>query len=196
MRRSSFVELALNGMADATAFKVCPELKAVGGHVPEIVGFIFRGGGVQAFGAVLLCDLREGIGDDELLGCYLGVVKGFFEGSEFGRGLPDLLAELGVVSVVGLLDFDEGELFCRVVGGADLCGALEGHVLKHVGEAGLTLGVVCGAGVHEGVVAEYRGFGALADDEGEAVGEDFYGGALFKAGHILRADRDGKLRDG
>ena len=35
---------------------------------------------------------------------------------------------------------------------------------------------------------EDRGFGALADDEGEAVGKDFDGGALFEACEILRSD--------
>ena len=60
-------------------------------------------------------------------------------------------------------------------------------MLEHVGEAGLAAGIVGGAGVDEGVIAEDGGFGALANDEGEAVGEDLDGGSFFEAGHVLAA---------
>ena len=58
-------------------------------------------------------------------------------------------------------------------------------MLEHVGDAAGAVGIVGGACVDEGVEAEDGGFGALADDEGEAVGEDFDGGALFKACEVL-----------
>jgi hypothetical protein len=67
-----------------------------------------------------------------------------------------------------------------------LVGAFEGDVLEHVGEARFALGVVGGAGVDEGVEAEDGGFVALGEDEGEAVGEDFDGGAFFEEG-LVRA---------
>ncbi len=79
-----------------------------------------------------------------------------------------------------------GDFFGGVVGGADLGGAFEGHVLEHVGEAAGTLGVVGRACVDQRVEAEDGGFGALADDEGEAVGKNFYGGPFFEAREILR----------
>ena len=53
------VELALDGLGDALAFEVGPELEAVGGHGPEVLGGVFCGGGVDADGAVLLGDLRR-----------------------------------------------------------------------------------------------------------------------------------------
>ena len=56
--------------------------------------------------------------------------------------LADALAVLGVVGGVGDFDFGEGDLFGGVVGGADLGGALEGHVLEHVGEAAGALRIV------------------------------------------------------
>ena len=115
------VELALDGLADASALHVGPELEAVGGHAPEVLGGVFAGGGVEAFGAVLLGDLGERlIGDDVLLGGVLGVVEGLFEGGEPGLILAEAFAVLGVVGGVGGFDLGEGELFGGIVGGADL----------------------------------------------------------------------------
>jgi hypothetical protein len=54
-----------------------------------------------------------------------------------------------------------------------------------VREAGLAAGVVGGACVDEGVVAEDGSFGAFAEEEGESVGEDFggdVGGEIFLDG--------------
>ena len=62
------VELAQDGMADAAALHVGPELEAIGRHAPEILGEVFGGLGVEAFGAVLFGELREGVGNDVLLG--------------------------------------------------------------------------------------------------------------------------------
>ncbi len=91
---------------------------------------------------MLFGDLGELVGYDELLGFGLGVLKGLLQLGEFGGVLADEFAQLGVVGCVGDLDLGEGDLFGGVVGGADLGGALEGHVLEHVGEAAGALGVV------------------------------------------------------
>ncbi len=61
---------------------------------------------------------------------------------EFGGVLAYALAVFGVVGGVGGFDFGESDFFGGVVGGADLGGALEGHVLEHVGEAAGSLRVV------------------------------------------------------
>ncbi len=136
------VELALDGLADALAFEIGPELEAVGGHGPEVLGGVFGGGGVHADGAVLLGDEGELIGDDEFLCVGLGVLEGFFEAGEAGGVLAYAFAEFSVIGCVGDFDFRESDLFGGVVGGADLLGSLEGHVLEHVGEAAVALGVV------------------------------------------------------
>ena len=172
-------------MGDALALEVGPELEAVGGHGPEVLGGVFAGRGVDADGAVLLGDLGELVGDDVLLGFGLGVFEGLVERGELLGALADALAELGVVGGVGELYLGEGDFFGGVVGGADLGGAFEGHVLEHVGKAAGALGIVGGAGVDLGIEAEDGGFGPLADEQGEAVGEDLDGGALFKAGEVL-----------
>jgi len=54
-----------------------------------------------------------------------------------------------------------------------------------VSEATIALGVVGGSGVDEGVEAEDGGFGALADDEGESVGQDLDVGSFLEAGKVL-----------
>jgi hypothetical protein len=136
------IELAGYGMADAAALHIGPELQAVGGHAPEVLRRVFAGRGVEADGAVLLGEVGELVGDDVLLGFRLRIVEGFLELGEFGGVLADALAVLGVIGGVGDFDFGEGDLFGGIVGGADLVGALEGDVLKHVCEAALALGIV------------------------------------------------------
>ena len=71
------VELALDGMGDALAFQVGPELEAVGGHAPEVLRGVFGGVGVDAYGSVFFGDLRELVGDDVLLRFGLRVLEGF-----------------------------------------------------------------------------------------------------------------------
>ena len=109
--------------------------------------------------------------------------------------MSDALAVLGVVGRVGDFDLGEGDLFGGIVRCADLGGALEGHVLEHVGEAAGALRIVGRAGVDERVEAEDGGLGALADDEGQAVRQDFDGGAFFEAREILRLCRANKGND-
>ena len=179
------VELALDGLADALAFEIGPELETVGGHAPEVLGGVFGGRGVDADGAVLLGDVGELIGDDELLRFGLGVLEGFLEAGELCGVLADALAEFGVVGGVGDFDLREGDLFGGIVGGADLLGALEGHVLEHVGEAAVALGIVGRAGVDQRVEAEDGSLGTLADDQREAVRQDLYRCSLLKTREIL-----------
>src|SRR6185437_12226559 len=91
--------------------------------------------GVQAYAALAFNDLAKLVGDDVLV----GVVNGLLP---FGIKLLDLLLVAAnllkifpLVSGVGLLYFFERFLLGGIVGGADLVGAFEGHVLEHVGQA-------------------------------------------------------------
>jgi hypothetical protein len=134
-------------------------------------------------------DFSELVGDDEFLRGGDGFVELGFEMGEFGGVLAYALAKFVVVGGVCLLDFVERDFFFGVVGGADVFGALEGKVLEHVGETGLAHRVVYVAYVYDGVVGEDGCFGALADDEGESVGEDFGGDVLFEGGEVLGEER-------
>jgi hypothetical protein len=148
-----------------------------------------RSGGVQVDRTVLLGKLGELVGDDELLRRGLRVLEDFLELRELGGVLADELAVLGVVRGIGVFDLGQRDLLGWVVGGADLVGALEGHVLEHVGQAAGALRIVGRACVDQRVIAEDRRLRPLADDEREAVGQDFDGSLLLEAGEVLRHAR-------
>ena len=78
---------------------------------------------------------------------------------------------LGQQRLVGGLLGLEQRLLLRPVLGAHHAGALEGHVLHHVGDAGLAHLLVRAAGVHHGLEREHRRVVALDDDELETVRE-------------------------
>ena len=80
--------------------------------------------------------LPNSFGFDEFVGCRDGVFPGFFELLQLCGVLPDSLVAFGDVGGIGDLDFCESGFLGGVVGGADLVGAFERHVLEHVGEAG------------------------------------------------------------
>ena len=103
------------------------------------------------------------VGHDVFVGLGDGVFPGFFQLLQLGFVAADGLVALGDVGGVGGLDFLQRGLFGGVVGGADLVGALERHVLEHVGEAGLAHGVLRGTGVDQSEEGEDRSFGTLAD---------------------------------
>ena len=58
------VELARHGVGEAAALELGPELEAVLGHGPEVLGVVEPGLGVQAVRAVALGDIGELVGDD------------------------------------------------------------------------------------------------------------------------------------
>ena len=76
--------------------------------------------------------------------------------------------------------FVERLLLLRPVFDADRGSAFEGHVLEHVGEAGLSARIVERSRVHVGIEGDHRRFVALDDDEVHAVGEGEFGDFLFK----------------
>ena len=61
-----------------------------------------------------------------------------------------------------------------------MVGALEGHVLEHVREAGAAGGIVHRADVHIGVEGHHRRLMPFNDQEGEAVGQRELGDFFFE----------------
>ena len=173
-------------MADAAALHIGPELQAIRRHAPEILRRILLGRSVHPDRAVLLSDDRKLVGNNVLLRRGLRVLKHLLELGELGGVLPNPFAVLRVVGRVGHLQLGQRNLLRRVVGGADLVGALEGDVLKHVRQPACTLRVVRRAGIHQRVEAEHRRLRPLADDQGQPVGEHLHRGPLLKAGEVLR----------
>ncbi len=94
------------------------------------------------------------------------------------------VALLGI-GCVGFLHFFQRNFFGCVICSADLIRALESHVLEHVRQTGLTEGVLHGAGIHVSEESEHRSFGALAEDDGEAVVEFPDRDALLEGSQVL-----------
>jgi hypothetical protein len=125
------------------------------------------------------------VGDYVLLCGCLGVFKDFLELGQLCRVLTYAFAVLCVVGCIGYFYLGECDFFCGIVCCADFGGALEGHVFEHVGQAAVTLGVVCRTGVYQRVEAEHGSLWAFADEQRQSVGQNLYGGSFFKAGQIL-----------
>src|SRR5208283_3790560 len=94
------VELAGHGVCQAAAFEIGPELEAIFGHRPEVLGLVEAGFGVQALGAVALGDVGELIGDDELVRLGLGLFEGLFQLGELVLIAADGLQVLGFIGGV------------------------------------------------------------------------------------------------
>ena len=105
------------------------------------------------------------------------------------RILADALGALSFIGRVCLLDLLQGDLLGRVVGGADVGRALEGHVLHHVRQAGFILRVLRGAGVDHGEERKDRGFGSLPEDDRQTVGQGFDCDPLLVGSQILGCER-------
>jgi hypothetical protein len=87
--------------------------------------------------------------------------------------------------MVRLVDLGEGPRFGLVVGGADLRGSFEGHVLEHVGETGDPRHLLGRADVDIGVEGNHRSSGPLDDQEGQAVREPVLRESLLERLEIL-----------
>src|SRR6202041_2355323 len=182
---SLLIELTLDGLADALALQVGPELETIRWHAPEVLCGIFRGRCVDADCAVLVGDRRKFIRNDILLRFGFGVLKGFEQLCEFLLALADSFAVLSVVGRIGDFNLSEGNLFGRVVCGANLGAPLEGHVLEHVSETACTLRIVGRARVDQRIEAEDGSFGALTDDQRQTIRQDFDGGSFLETREIL-----------
>ena len=163
------VELAEHGVSHAPTFHQRPQLEAVGGERVEVDGGVVRGEGVDAAPAVLLDHRRVAVRHHLLARLLLRLLEAHVERREPDRIGLRALAALGDQGIPALLLVGEQRGLARVVLGAHDLGALEGHVLHHVGDAGRPDLIVGCAGVHHGGEAEDRGIVALDQDELQAV---------------------------
>ena len=159
------VEAADYGVLEAVGLYAGPVLDLVGGDVLDVAGDVVACVGVGAVGADGRHELvvLVGYGQQRCLVAHrVDFVVDGLAGHAVG-GVAVLLEEL--------LDAVEHRLFCGVVGGAELFGALEHEVLEIVGEAGGLGGVVLAAYAH-GDVCLYAGLVAVDSHEQlEAVRE-------------------------
>ena len=91
------------------------------------------------------------------------------------------------ISGIGLFDLGKSNFLGGIVSCANRFSALESHVLKHVGESGLTHGILDGARVHMGKEGEHGRLGTFTDHDGEAVVEFLHRSALLEGSEVLRA---------
>ena len=173
-------------MADALALKIGPELQAIRRHAPEVLRGVFGSRCVDPNCTVLLGDRGELIRDDELLRFCLRLLKYLQQLGELCRVSSDALAVLGIVGRVGDFDLGESDFFSRVVRGADLGRAFEGHVLEHVRDAARTLRIVGRARIDQRVEAENGGLGTFAHDQSQPIRQDLHRCTFLEACKILR----------
>ena len=107
-------------------------------------------------------------------------------GEVLGALQPDFPPALLVVCVVGLLDAFERHPFVGIIARPDLVGALEGHVLEHVSQAGDPWVFAVGAHVHVSEERENRRFVPLANQHRQPVVQDLDRHAFFEGGDVLR----------
>ncbi len=185
------VELAHHRRRHAGPLEVGPQLEAIAREAVIVLGLIHPGGGVQADAAVLLDDLAELIAHHELAG-------GILRLGELGLELGQLLG-IRVIALepLGLERREGGVLgshrlqFLLVVLGADLGGALEGHVLEDVGDTRDTADLVRAAHAHVGAEREHRHVVTLEHQEGHPVLELELLDLVFQIDERLRGRRPG-----
>ena len=111
--------------------------------------------------------------------------QAFSSSFSFAVIVPHCLVALGDVSGISDLDFCERGFLGGVIRGADLVGALERHVLEHVGEPGGAHRVLRGAGIDQREERENRSLRALTDYQSEPVGQFLHRDALLERRDIL-----------
>ena len=183
------VELAHHGVKKPLGFKIGPELDAVGRERIEVGGLVRIREGVQSDAALPLHDLAEFFLHHVFVGGGNRVLPGLLELGHFLVIAPDFPPTLPVVGVVGLLDVFERHLFIGIIARPDLVGALEGHVLEHVSQAGDPGVFAVGAHVHVSEERENRRFVPLANQHRQPVVQDLDRHAFFERGDVLRARR-------
>jgi hypothetical protein len=90
--------------------------------------------------------------------------------------------------MVRLIDLGEDLRFGLVVGGADLRGSFEGHVLEHVGETGDPRHLLRRPDVDIGVEGNHRSSGPLDDQKSQAVREPVLRESLLERLELLGAE--------
>ena len=179
------VELAEDRVAKSLGFHVGPEFEFVGREGEEINRGIGTGAGVQPDRALARDDLIKLILDDVLVGLLLGLLPDLFEGFDLvGVRLADAEAFL-VERLIGAIDLVERGFLGGVIGGADSGGALESHVLEHVGQAGDAGHLLRGAHIDMGMERNHGRLRALVNQECEPVLEFVLSEILLERGEIL-----------
>ena len=131
-----FVELAEHRMEEALGVEIGPQFNTVRRHRVEVARLVGIRESVHAAGAGAIDDLAELIRHDELLCLVDGGLPPFFELSDLCRVVVDGIAAGSIVGGVAPFDFGQRGRLRRVIRRADFVGALEGHVLEHMREAG------------------------------------------------------------
>src|SRR5260370_25473318 len=124
-----------------------------------------------------------------------GVVPGFVRGGNFFVVATYFFSALAIIGLVGSLHPLQGKPLGRPIRGANFVGAFEGHMLKHVRQAGLALGVLRVSRIHVGKERNHRSFMTFTNHHRQSVGQLLYGYALFERGHILGSERSRKANE-
>ena len=188
------VELAHDGIDEALALEVGPELELVARHLVEVGGDVVAGRGVEAGATVLLDDVAEFVGHHEFARLVLRrreLGLEFFQPRVVGEALVLLGEDLGV-DLVDLLH--RLALFAQVLG-PDLVGSLEGHVLEHVRQAGTALFLVHAADADLGEVGEHGRARTFDHDESQAVVQSERLDLGLESRDVLRAGRRDQRRE-
>ena len=78
---------------------------------------------------------------------------------------------LAVILGINRFHLRQRRFFRRDVGGPDIVRSLEGHVLHHVRQPGLALGILRIAGVHHGEKGEDRRLRTPQQNHGKSIGK-------------------------
>src|SRR5580692_4484409 len=179
------VKLAHNGMQKALRLQIGPQLQPVLGERIEVVGLVIARVGVKILTAVDLHDLGKFVGLHVFVGFGDGISPGLFQVLQFLLVPSDGPVARRDVSRVSLLHFLQGNFFGGVILGADLVGALESHVLKHMRQPGLAERVLHRTGIHVGEEGKYRCLWTLADHDRQPVVQFLDRSALLERSNIL-----------
>src|SRR5271157_530864 len=182
-----FIKLPHHGMLEALRFEIGPQFEAIDGERVEVLGLVPTGGGVHVLASFAFDDLAKlvAVRRGELVGGRNRVLPGLFELFELLLVAPHGLVALGNVGGIRIFNFHQRNFFASIVARPNRVRSLEGHVLKHVRQAGLAHGILHRSRVHVREERKHRRLGTLADDDGETIGELLDRGALLEGSQIL-----------
>ena len=130
------VKLAHHRMGEAFGFEIGPQFKTVDRHGVKINRLIVGGERVQPDPTLALHNLVESALDDILVSPGDGIFPRLFEFRDLLGIAAGGLDPFGAISGIGRFDLGQSRLLGCIIGGADLVGAFERHVLHHVRQAG------------------------------------------------------------
>jgi hypothetical protein len=183
------VKLTVDRKTETRGLQQEPQLHAVGGQAVEVVGRVLPRTGVEPHAAALLDDSGEGLRVDEAVGLLDSGLKLRLQGLDL-RGIgANSEVPLSVELVVDRLNGVESLLLLRVVLCADRRSTLEGHVLEHMGETGLTAGIVHRGAVDVSVKGDNRRLVPFEHNEMQPVGKREFSDLLLVVLEALRGEQ-------